>query len=233
MRDDEPPQSKWRARATTALRRYFEERSYPRTILTLLLLLAGAAGFLVSAGLLRVGVYHMSVRYPVAVLAGYGVLLGLVRGWVELEKGAFDPDDPAIKAALAGEQTHPKRHYEPSGRWWDWLDIANFDMSDGDEGCIPLLLAGALVILFAAVLATIIGAPALIAEVFLDAFLVTVLYRRLRIAEKEHWLGTAIRKTWGVALVTAGALALIGWILEQLAPGAHSIGRAIERLSGA
>ena len=220
------------ARATVALRRYFEERSYPRTILTLLLLVAGAAGFLVSAGLLRIGFDHMWVRYPIAVLAGYGVMLGLVRGWVELEKDAFDADDPAIKAALAGKQTHPKVRSKSSDGWWDWLDVPHLDMADADEGCLPLLLVGAVVILFAVVLATIIGAPALFAEVFIDAFLVTVLYRRLRIAEKEHWLGTAIRKTWGLALVTAGALALIGWILEQLAPGAQSIGRAIERLSG-
>lgn len=231
MSDDPRAPSKWRTRATAALRRYFEERSYPRTILTLLLLLSGAAGFLVSAGLLRIGFYDMAIRYPVAVLAGYGVLLALVRGWVELEKDTFDPDDPAIKAALAGKQMDSKRGYEPTHRWWDWLDFANLDFADGDEGCIPVLLVGAVVVLIAAVLATLIGAPALVAEVFLDAFLVTVLYRRLRIAEKEHWLGTAIRKTWGLALVTAGALALIGWILEQLAPGAHSIGRAIERLS--
>ena len=228
MSDHEPRSLKWRARATAALQRYFEERSYPRTMLTLLLLLAGAPGFLVSAGMLRIGYYHMWFRYPVAVLAGYGVLLGLVRGWVELEKGSFDPDDPVMKTALAAKQTQSKR----SSDWWDSLDFLNVDFSDGDLGCIPVLLVGGVVVLFAAVVAAVIGAPALIAEVFLDAFLVTVLYRRLRIAEKEHWLGTAIRKTWSLALVAAGALALIGWTLEQLAPGAHSIGKAIERLSG-
>ena len=41
-----------------------------------------------------------------------------------------------------------------------------------------------------------------------------------------------LRKTLGLALVTAGALVLIGWSLEQLAPSAQSIGKAIERLSG-
>jgi hypothetical protein len=110
--------------------------------------------------------------------------------------------------------------------------VPDFGAVDGDEGCIPLLLFLFLFALLAATVAALIGAPALIAEVFLDAFLVTVLYRRLRIAEKEHWLGTAIRKTWALALMTAALLAVTGWVLDELAPGSRSIGRAIEQLTG-
>ena len=217
---------------TAALHNYFERRSYPRTMLGLLLLLAGATGFLVSYGLLEIGVDHMWMRYPIAVLAAYGVLLGLVRGWVELERRDFDPDDPAIQAALSGEKTRAELHYRPASRWWDWLDVPDAGGIDGDEGCLPFLLLGSFVVLLIAMLVALIGAPALIAEVFLDAFLVTVLYRRLRIAEREHWLGTAIRKTWVLAAVTAAALAIGGWTLEQLAPGARSIGKALEQLTG-
>ena len=222
---------KWRRRVTAALRNYFERRSYPRTMLGLLLLLAGATGFLVSYGLLHLGIDQMWMRYPIAVLAAYAVLLALVRGWVELERRDFDPDDPAVKAALSAEDRELELHYQPASRWWDWLDVPNAFGFDGDEGCLPLLLVGALVVLLIAVVVAVIGAPALIAEVFLDAFLVSVLYRRLRIAEREHWLGTAIRKTWVVALVAAAALAVGGWALEQFAPGARSIGKAVEQLT--
>lgn len=69
MTASKTPPWKWRKRATAALEAYFESRSYPRSMVTLLLFLAGAAGFLVSDGLLRGGVEHMWMRYPIAVLA--------------------------------------------------------------------------------------------------------------------------------------------------------------------
>ena len=196
-------------------------------MLALVLMLAGAAGFLVSSALLRLGVDHMSVRYPIAVLAGYAVLLALVRAWVELEKRNFDPDDPALRDI----KPELKLHHQPTRRWWDWLDFANADVFDADEGCVPVLLLGIVVVLISVALTAVFAAPALIAEVFLDAFLVTVLYRRLRIAQKEHWLGTALRKTWTLAVMTAALLALGGFVLEQIAPGARSIGQAIKQLN--
>lgn len=229
MTTHKPSPWKWRKRATAALEAYFERRSYPRTMLTLVLFLAGAAGFLVSYGLLHAGVDHMWKRYPIAVLAGYAVLLALVRGWVELEKRRFDPDDPVLRSNVP----EPTLHYQPaSNRWWDWLDFARFDGLDADEGCVAAIVFGLVIVVVGGVLSAVAVAPALIAEVFLDAFLVTVLYRRLRIAQDEHWLGTAIRKTWSVAVIVALVLAVAGLILEELAPGARSIGRAIEQLTG-
>ena len=221
--------AKWRSKATEALESYFRRRSYPRTMLTLLLLLTGIAGFLVSYALLQLGVDHMWVRYPIAVLAGYAVLLGLVRIWVEVEKRRFDPEDPAIKAAISAEEAGHKSHSRPPSRWWDYIDVLDVGGFD-DEGCLPVFAIGALIILAATIVVAVAGAPALVAEVFLDAFLVSVLYRRLRIAEKEHWLGTAIRETWLPALIAAIALAFVGWTLEKMVPGARSIGKALEQL---
>ena len=65
---------------------------------------------------------------------------------------------------------------------------------------------------------------------FLDAFLVSVLYRRLKIAAREHWLGTAIRKTWLLVFIAAALLSVGGFALELLAPNTHSIGKAIHYL---
>ncbi len=70
-----------------------------------------------------------------------------------------------------------------------------------------LVVIGLIVLLAIAVAAM----PALLAEVFLDVFIVSVFYRRLRLAAQEHWLGTALRKTWWLALVTA-ALFFSGWL---------------------
>lgn len=113
--------------------------------------------------------------------------------------------------------------------WFDWLDVSHIAL---DDGCLPALLA-LLLFGFATVLAMAVAAmPALLAEVFLDVFIVSVFYRRLRIAAQEHWLGTALRKTWWLALMAAALLALLGWGLETAAPGSRSIGPAIEKILG-
>jgi hypothetical protein len=220
------PDQKWRGRARKALENYFSRRSYPKAILTLLLMLTGLVGFFVSYALLRAGVDHMWVRYPIAVVIGYCALLGFVRLWVEFERGRFDPDDPVLKEPVEEERELNLKTVSDSGSWWEFPDFLDF----GDEGFVPLVLVLALITLVVALLVTIFTAPLLIAEVFLNAFLVSVLYRRLRIAQEEHWLGAAIRRTWFPALLAALALSASGWALEQLAPGSRSAGKAIQQM---
>jgi hypothetical protein len=228
MRDNR----QWRLRARTALQNYFQKRSAPRLILTVLLIITGLAGLIVSFVLLRSGLEQMWIRYPIAVFAGYGVFLGLIRLWVELEKSRFNPDLREIEEPLKASDYRP---FEPTwrsghgeGSWFDWLDIPSaFDL---DEGCLPVLLIGALIGLLAVLAYAVMAAPALLAEVFIDAFIVSVLYRHLRIAAEGNWLGTAVRKTWLLAFAAAALLCLAGWCLEMLAPGTHSIGPAIEKL---
>ena len=104
------------------------------------------------------------------------------------------------------------------------------------KGALVLILLAAIVVGLVAVLVFVVtSAPALLAEVFIDAFVLSVLYRRLRIAAKEHWLGTAIRKTILQACMFALLLSFAGWCLEFLAPGSHSIGpgdsQTIERMA--
>jgi hypothetical protein len=226
--NDEPA---WRDRARAALENYFERRSFPRTMLSLVLIITGLCGFLVSYGLLRLGVDHMWVRYPVAVLAAYGILLGLIRIWVELERPGFDPSEADLQALAKAQPNRLSR--SRSHQWLELLDLPEFgDVGDGDlgEGCLVVVFGAVLVASVTGLIVVLTSAPILIAEVFLDVFIVSVLYRHLRIAEKEHWLGTAIRKTWWPALLTALLLAVCGWALEELAPGSRSVGRAIQQI---
>ena len=58
------------------------DRGLPRVHMMLLLAGAGAVGFLSSVVMLRGGLDVMAVRYPLAVLAGYGAFLGGVRLWL-------------------------------------------------------------------------------------------------------------------------------------------------------
>jgi len=220
---------KWRSRALRAMEGYFRRRGFPRLTLGLILIVTGLAGFGLSYLLLGAGMGTMWLRYPLAVLGAYGFFLLLMRVWVELERHQFNPDDPAIREALDREE-RPVAALRKRSSWLDWLDVPGGDWLPMDEGCLPALLVGVVVGLLALVVAAVFGAPALLAEVFVDAFLAGVLYRRLKIAAREHWLGTAIRKTWVFVLGTAVLLGVAGWCLEILAPSAETLGAALEHI---
>lgn len=225
----------WRKRAQTALQRYFEKRSAPRTILTLFLIMTGLFAFLVSFVSLHLGLEWMWLRYPFAVITGYAFFLGLLRLWVEMERSRFSPEGAELEVLVEQEEgvTEKSWNYERRSGWLDWLDIPT-NLIDFDEGCLPVVLVilalGLVIGLVALLTAVIAAAPAFLAEVFLDAVMVSMLYRRLRIAAEEHWLGTAIRRTWWLVLIATFLLSLVGWGLAKLAPGSHSIGPAIKRI---
>lgn len=228
---------KWRLRARAALETYFRDRSYPRFILVLLVTIAGFVGFLISHTLLHHGVEEMWLRYPFAVISGYSVFLGLLRLWVEIERARYDPNQVEIPTDLSDdrESSQPPftRFPRESDSWFDWLDLPS-SVFELDEGCLVGcafvflfgLLAGAIGLLFS----VIVAAPELLAEVFLDAVVVTMLYRHLKTAAKEHWLGTAVKRTWKSALLTAAASSLLGLMLAGLAPNSHSIGPALKEI---
>jgi hypothetical protein len=75
-----------RERAIERVRRRLVRGGRPRLLVSFLLALTGAAGFLVSTALLRLGVTRMSVRYPLAVLSAYAVFLLLLRLWLALQR---------------------------------------------------------------------------------------------------------------------------------------------------
>jgi hypothetical protein len=217
-----------KAKAKRALRRYFEKKRSPRFMLSLVILVTGLVGFGLSYGLLKAGLTGMWLRYPLSVLGSYAVFLGLIRLWVEIEKRNIDPNDPEILEVLKNNVA-PESDYRESkdSGWLDWLDIPSG--IDGD-GFFPIVLIAAVIGLLAILISIIGAAPVLIAEVFIDVALASLLYRHLRVAANEHWLGTAIRKTWGYVLGAALLLSIAGFCLDQMAPGADSAGKAIRQI---
>ena len=198
-------------------------------MLAIVILLTGLAGFGISFGLLRSGLHLMSVRYPLSVLGAYGIFLVLIRLWVEVERRHFDPETEEIKSALEKEDVpEPSDIRESRSSWWDWLDFSpDFGF---DEGCLPVILIAAILGLLALFVSAIGAAPVLIAEVFVDVALVGLLYRRLSTAASEHWLGTAIRKTWLHVLGAALLLSIVGGCLDVMAPQSDSMGKAIREM---
>jgi hypothetical protein len=71
----------------------------------------------------------------------------------------------------------------------------------------------------------------LLAEVALDAALVTTAYRRLRRTDARNWIGSVLRRTWAPALVLIVMLAIVGSLLHRVVPEARSIGGVVRALS--
>lgn len=217
-----------RRRAIRGLADFLRRRSFPRLALGLVLALTGLAGFGFSFFLLKAGLGAMWLRYPVAVLGAYAIFLLLMRCWVEIEHSQINPEDPEILDALENGAPEPS-NTRSSDNWLDWLDLPDTNLFDA-EGCLPAILIGVVIALMGMVIVALIGAPVLLAEVLIDILLAGVLYRRLKRAAEENWLGTCIRKTWVFVLCTAGLLFVAGVCLTIAAPEAESIGPALEKL---
>ena len=216
---------------TRALKHYFENRSSPRSILTLVIGLTGMAGFGFSYCLLKWGMTPMWLRYPIAVSGAYAVFLGLIAVWVEFERWRFDPNDPELVRAMKnGAEPCASATLRKESSWSRCLDGLDFPTELDVGGCLPVLLFGLFLGLVVLILAVIGEAPILIAEVFVDAFLTGLLYRRLKTAAAEQWLGTAVRKTWLYVLGTALLLGVAGLCLDRMAPESDSMGKAIKEV---
>lgn len=98
---------------------------------------------------------------------------------------------------------------------------------DSDELMWLLLALAAVLGGLLAVLWVIYVAPAMLAEVALDAALVGTAYRRIQSQNLEAWTTAVLRRTSLPALALAAMMVLAGWALEHAAPGAHSIGAVV------
>ena len=101
------------------------------------------------------------------------------------------------------------------------------DLGDADELVIPLIVVALAIGLAVASLYVVYMAPALFAELLVDSAFSVALYRKLRRAPAESWLSTALRRTALPFALTAVFLAVVGFALASYAPGAHTIGQAI------
>jgi hypothetical protein len=62
----------------------------------------------------------------------------------------------------------------------------------------------------------------------LDAMLAAGLYRRLRGIKGNHWMETALRKTFWPFFLTAITFFAAGWGMGIYAPEAHTIGAVLQ-----
>lgn len=223
-----------RASALASVHARFESNGSSRLQVFLILCVCGLVGFLTSVALLRLGLEHMGLRYPLAVLSAYGTFLLCVRVWVQLRRhdGELQLDVPSpdieVGGAARGSGFGGGRSGGGGGggRWQATSDVTHgIDVGlDLDDGwllvlCVACVAGGAFAIAY-----VIYIAPVLLAEVALDAALVSGVYRRLRRSDTRHWLDSALGRTSLPALLTTAFAGGVGAMVQWMVPAANSIG---------
>lgn len=215
-----------REREIERMRAALERNEYPRLRMLLIVALTGGCGFLASYLMLQHGVDSIALRYPLALCVAYVVFLLLLWAWLRSR-----PDDyldvPDI-GNLGGDWSYPQQ--SGGGASGDIDPLTGIDAPD--EFAIPLL-----VILFVAIVAfaslwVVYAAPTLFAELLFDGILAAGLYRRLRRGDARHWLDTALRRTFWPFAITLVTLIVFGLGVQRYAPGAHTLGEAIQQIRG-
>ncbi len=230
---NDTPGDPQRARAVGALRQFLEREYSPRATMTILLAITGAIGFMVSFEMLHHGVDAMAIRYPIAVALAYVVFIFLLRCWADMEHARIETHE-TIQMIESSKFEHspsdPPATLQPVdlGWWngWDWLDFSFV------WACLPVIVIGALSVLSVTALTVVFEAPTLLAEVLLDAVLMTALYKRMRGLERRNWFATVLQRTWRPVLGTAVILAAAGFLIQTLYPDVKSIGQLRRHVTG-
>lgn len=229
-----------------------EGRAAVRLQLFAVIAVAGVVGFGVSFALLRAGLDSMAWRYGAASIFGYGTFALLLRMWVGW-RGSIDLD-PLADPLFPDVSWRSARPEFPElfaggrsgggGASAGWLSntagqpvsksaAGGLDVDLGDSFVWVLVLLAAAFAGVAAVGYVIFTAPVLVAELMVDAAIVSTVYRRISISGTHHWAATVIRRTWLAAAVLTLSVMAGGYALQKIAPGTRSIGPAIAAIMAA
>jgi putative solute:sodium symporter small subunit len=239
-----------RDRLVRRLRSHLEQHGHPRLEMAVVVSLAGMAGFILSYALLAAGYTSMPLRYMIAATGAYIAfltLLGLYVAWKRRLEAELDPLDaldavshlepwrlrPGLRddGAFSGGRSGGAGH---SASWGDssagssstaWMD------GDLDLGWVLLIVVAAVAGVIA-VGSIVWTAPMLLAEVLVDALIVSTVSHQLSQTERRDWTATAIRRTWIPAVVVILTVVVGGWALQRIAPQAVSVGPALRAILG-
>lgn len=250
-------QAGWRRRRIARLQKLLEARSNPRLALFFIIFLAGVAGFIASIGLLQLGITHMGVRYPLALLAAYLVFLFLLWLWLRTREDPSDIADLPLSSGGSGGSGLPEANVpilRPGGGNFGGGG-ASADFSSGDlagtvvkskaeiaqgatetvvaaagEGCAVGVVVFLGLAAISAVLVWVLSmAPVFLAEIVLDAILIATLYKRLRKLDGAYWWQAMVRRTRVPFLLAVFIAGVGGTMLHWYAPGAQTLGYFVLR----
>ena len=236
-----------RTRLIERLRRHLEARGWPRVVLFVIVALSGFAGFIVSFALLSAGMSSMAWRYGLAAGTGYVAFLCLLALYVAWKRrlGDFGPEEAVDLAQwmdLRFPTGTPQPSYFTGGRSggggssssWDGAATSGGGGSwfDADaDGIWVVVAVAALAAAGLAVSYVLWIAPALLAEVLVDAIIVGTVSKHVGLLERRDWTATVLRRTWIPATLMIATLMIGGWALQQAVPDARSIGPAVQALT--
>lgn len=189
------------------------QRSLPRFLMTLMILLTGMAGFLASFVMLRFGLEKMWLRYPLAILVSYIVFLLLLRIWLWLQQ---PKDGPSLDADISVAD----------------FDIGSSSGSDGfsfdfgidlDDGAILIIVLIVLAMVLFALVYVVYIAPVLLAEILVDGLVISSLSLGLKETDRQHWLSSVLKRTWIPLLIIVALFVIAGATLQTTHPEARSI----------
>lgn len=223
----------------------------PRVQMTIILFLTGLFGFLTSFILLKAGLSQMWLRYSLSISAAYGIFLVLLRIWIAIQNSEKIYDlnidlpsfpDVGISPSTTDSVFGGSGDFQGGGAGGSWHSLSaspgsstgggggssssggiGFDL-DLDELWFVVLAIVAIIGGLLASLYVVYIAPALLAEILVDALLLKGLYSRVKGIERKHWLQTAVRKTLLPAVLCALLFGAAGGALQMAAPDADSIG---------
>lgn len=233
-------------------RRQLQHHGWPRLQMALIVLLTGGAGFLASYLLRLAGLDSMLLRYPLAVLLAYGVFLLLMWIWIRWRWDAV-VDGVADVASSGGGGSPPRSgpawggsggHSGGGGASASWAEAPAASVMDSDapallevadsEAGLPLLVVLGIVAIAASVLLAsawvVWSAPVLMAELLVDAAIVGGLYRRMQGMGAQGWWRLCLSHTIWPLLGLLVFFAALGWLAQELAPGAVNLMQVVRAL---
>jgi hypothetical protein len=145
--------------------------------------------------------------------------------------GAAWISEPVERAAAAS--LHSSSSSASSSVAGDALESVGGSL-DLDDGAFVVFVIIAILAALGGVLClayVIYIAPLLLAEVALDAALVSAVYRRLNKEDVGHWTGAVFRRTWIAAVILVLFMSIAGYAAQRLAPEARSIGGVFRALA--
>ncbi|WP_422923199.1 hypothetical protein [Singulisphaera sp. PoT] len=232
---------KERTRLVEQARQHLEAAGRPRLVMLAMLSVTLGVGFLSSVAMLHLGVARMPIRYPLAVGVAYATFLGMLRMWLERQvTAAMIRDDPegllvpgvaafgaaAIGKDLAGNlapRDQGRRKGSGGGGFGHFGNIGGG--GDGLSALVILVLIAGLCTLIVSVY-LVVTSPLLLAELFVDGVLLGAMSRAITPESAPHWSRSAVRRTWLSAIVMAVVFGLVGFGIERIAPGSHTLAEA-------
>jgi hypothetical protein len=239
--------------------RRLRQSGFPRLQMFLIVVLTGGVGLLTSAGMLHAGFEVMWSRYLCAMLAAYGAFFVFVWLWLRIDSRTFDSIDfdlgQLIPSSISSTSTSISGGGGDAagggaGGLFDSADAVDVNVSsalesisdspvgdafgvavEAEELAIPFYLAFFALAVSCAALFVVYSAPALFAELTVDALLMRRFYKNMpELDNPSHWIATVFRQTWWAFLLTGLSVVTIAFVLGKIAPQAHTLAQVLHQI---